>query len=441
MGTLIQNGNLVTMDPQRRVLRGDLRIEDGRIAAIAPSLEPRAGEKVIDATDRAVVPGFVQAHVHLCQTLLRNRAEGLELLDWLEKRVLPLEAAHDERSMAASADLGIAELLKGGTTAILDMGTVRLTEVIFERAAAAGIRYVGGKAMMDLPRRAPAGLRETTRQSIDEAVALLRRYHGAEAGRLGYAFAPRFVLSCTEELLRETALRARELGARLHTHASENPTECQAVREKVGADNVEYLERIGLTGPDVALAHCVWLNEREERILAESGTHLAHCPSSNLKLASGIARVPELMARGVRVALGADGAPCNNNLDAFTEMRLASLIHRPRAGALAMSAETILEMATIAGARALGLEGQIGSIEVGKRADLVVVDLTRPHCVPSAGDPIGQLVYCAHASDVEAVFVDGRSVVESGELVTLDEEKVVASAREQAPRLTARAGV
>jgi cytosine/adenosine deaminase-related metal-dependent hydrolase len=253
---------------------------------------------------------------------------------------------------------------------------------------------------------------------------LIERWHGTENGRLRYAFAPRFVLSCSEDLLARTVKEARRRGLIMHTHASENRREVEAVRSACGKDNVEYLESIGMTGSDTVLAHCVWLSDKEETVLRSTGTHVAHCPSSNLKLGSGIARVPELLALGINVALAADGAPCNNNLDGFTEMRLAALIHKVRKGPTTMPAETVLEMATLHGARALGLEDQIGSIEEGKKADLVVVKTSELHAAPQA-DPISMLVYSLKGSDVEHVFVDGVPRVRNGRVLGIQPRSLI----------------
>ena len=394
----------------------------------------------MDAKGAAIIPGFVHGHLHACQTLFRGRADGLELLDWLRERIWPYEAAHDAASLRASADLTFTELLLGGATGALDMGTVHHYDTVFESARDAGIRLTGGKAMMDAGQGVPRGLKETTRRSLDESLALLERWHGAaEDGRLRYAFAPRFVLSCTEELLREVARLAVEKQVRIHTHASENPTECDVVRQKTGFDNVDYFHQLGLTGPHCTFAHCVWLTATEQRVLRETGTVVCHCPSSNLKLASGIAKIPELIDAGIHVCLGADGAPCNNNLDMFTEMRLAALLHKPRMGPLAMPPMQVLQMATLEGARALGLQDEIGSLEVGKRADITVVSLTGAHVAPAAEEVASQLVYACRASDVRHVLVDGKQVVRDGELLTLDRARVVSEARTQAAT-TARAG-
>jgi cytosine/adenosine deaminase-related metal-dependent hydrolase len=336
--------------------------------------------------------------------------------------------------MRASADLTFVELLKSGATAALDMGTVRHYQAVFESARDCGIRLTGGKAMMDAP-DTPAGLKEDTARSVAESLALLKKWHGAEDGRLRYAFCPRFVLSCTESLLKQVADLATAWNARIHTHASENRTECEIVRARTGKDNVAYFHGLKLSGPHVTLAHCVWLSEEEKRLLARSQTVVCHCPSSNLKLASGIAQVPELLKQGIHVCLGADGAPCTNNLDIFLEMRLAALLQKPRLGPLAMPAMQVLEMATIEGAHALGLAHELGSVEEGKRADLIVVDLAQAHATPGGEDPVARLVYSGKGEDVRHAIVDGRLLMKDRKLLTLDEDEVLARARKQADRI------
>jgi cytosine/adenosine deaminase-related metal-dependent hydrolase len=375
----------------------------------------------------------------LCQTLCRGAADNLPLLEWLRQRVLPYEAALDERAMGAAVQLGVAELLLGGTTAILDMGSTHETDVLAEAIAATGLRAVIGQAMMDMGAGVPTRLRQETRGSLAESDALRKRWEGGANGRIGYAYAPRFVLSCSEELLRGVAARVRD-GARVHTHASEQQAEIAVVRRERGSDNILYLDALGLCGPRATLAHCVHATADELRLLADSGAHVVHCPSSNLKLASGIAPIPEMLATGVQVALGADGTPCNNNLDAFIELRLAALLHKPRVGAHGMPAMTVLELATRGGAAALGLADEIGSLEPGKRADLIVVDARVPHAAP-AGDPLSTLVYATQSRDVRDVIVDGRVLVRDHrltELTGLDSEAVVAAASGEASRIYAR---
>jgi cytosine/adenosine deaminase-related metal-dependent hydrolase len=404
MGEVIfRGGTILTVDAGSQVLAGDVACRDGLLVQVGGSYVPETGDyEIIDATGCAVMPGLVQSHIHMCQTLARGRADGLELLDWLGRVVWPYEAALEEADVAASARLACLELLLGGTTAVLDMGTVRHTDALFEAARDAGLRATIGKAMMDST-GCPDGLREGTRESLAESARLCRDWHGRSGGRLRYAYAPRFVLSCTDELLRETAVAARAAGVRVHTHASENKREIERVVAERGADNVVHLDGLGLSGDDVCLAHCVWLSDEERGVLRRTGTHLLHCPSSNLKLGSGVAPVPELLAEGVSVSLGADGAPCNNNLDGFLEMRLAALVHAPRLGPRALHASEVVRIATMGGARALGLAGEVGSLEVGKRADLVLLRAARLLDLVRVGVPA-----------IQAVVKDGRVVVRDG---------------------------
>jgi 5-methylthioadenosine/S-adenosylhomocysteine deaminase len=430
---LLRGGMMVMMDARRRTLRGDLLVREGRIEAIGSRLRAPKGAEVVDCAGKAVIPGLVQAHVHLCQVLFRNHADGLALLDWLSQRIWPFEAAHDERSLGFSARLGLAELLLGGTTAILDMATVRHTEAVLHAAAASGIRYTGGKCLMDT-KAGPLG--EETEAALLETERLGRKWHGR--GLVRWALCPRFALSCSKAMLREVHRLSEENGWLIHTHASESKAEVNLVREQTGLDSVAYLASAGLAGPRTVLAHCVHLTPREVSIMARAGTHAVHCPGANLKLASGIANVPKLLAGGVNVALGGDGAPCNNTLDAFHEMRLAATLHLPQSGPRAMPAAEVLAMATIRGAKALGLEKEIGSLEVGKRADLAVIDLSGPHCQPSGEDPHATIVYCARASDVSDVLVDGRVIVRSRELLTLNARKLAAGAGTEIQRVLSR---
>jgi cytosine/adenosine deaminase-related metal-dependent hydrolase len=446
MDTIIRGGTVVTCDAHDRVIEGgDVLVRDREIARVdsahdAKTPSPARVARVVDARGCAVIPGLVQAHVHLCQTVMRGAADDLPLLDWLRERIWPLEAAHDEETLGASAELGLAEMMLGGTTTILDMGTVRAQDAVMEACVRSGIRALSGKAMMDLGDRLPAGLRESTRASLTESERLAGAWRGAEGGRIGYAWAPRFVLSCSERLVRGAVERARDAGELVHTHAAEHPDEREAVRRALGDDDVAVLRRWGVAGPRAVLAHGVQLREDEVETIAREGTRVVHCPSANLKLGSGIARVAELDARGVALALGADGPPCNNNLDAWMELRHAALLAKVRTGVTALPARRALRLATIDGARALGLDAIVGSIEPGKRADLAVVRLDGPHVEPG-GDVFSRLVYACCARDVQHVFVDGALVVRAGEHQRLDVERTKARARAAAHELLSRAGI
>ncbi|HEY5936218.1 MAG TPA: 5'-deoxyadenosine deaminase [Kofleriaceae bacterium] len=433
---VFRGGTILTIDPEHRVLAGDVACVDGAIVQIGGDYTPRTRDyEIVDCAGCVVMPGLVQAHVHTCQTLARGRADDLELLDWLRNVIWPYEAALDPEAMTATAELACAELLLGGTTAILDMGTVHHTERIFEVAQRSGIRATIGKAMMDVDDpQIPLGLRESTQSSLDESAKLIDRWHGAAGGRLRYAYAPRFVLSCTDELLREVGVQAHAKGVRIHTHASENLGEVALVRQRFGKDNIVVLDELGLLGDHTCIAHCVHLSAQEKQLLAARGAHVCHCPSSNLKLASGICPVPELIAAGVMVAIGADGAPCNNNLDGFVELRLAALLHKHRVGPRALPAPEAVRLATMGGAAALGLADKIGSIELGKRGDLIAVDLAALHTVP-ATNPWSAIAYAAQSCDVKHVAVDGALVVRERSLATLDLARIRDRARAAAKRL------
>lgn len=443
MHRLLKGGLLITCDDTSRVLRADLRLIAGRIAEIGPDLAPSppaesadlAPARVTELGGAWVLPGFVQTHVHLCQTLFRGYADDLALMDWLRTRIWPLEAAHDEESVYWSARLGVTELLLGGTTAILDMGTVHHTDSLFRACQEAGIRAHIGRAMMD--RENEAGLSQPTEISLAGACDEADRWHGA-TDRLAYAFAPRFVPSCTEGLLREVVAEARARGCLIHTHASENRDEVELVRSLTGRDNVIYLHEIGLSGPDVCLAHCIHLTDDEERLLAETGTRLLHCPSSNLKLGSGIARIPELLDRGVHVSVGADGAPCNNRLDMFTELRSAALIQKPRLGPTAMPAGQTLALGTRRGAEALGL--QAGELAPGQLADLTILDPDAIACLPSP-DPVSAVVYAGSPQAIHEVWIGGEPVVRGGSVVGWDTAETIAGVRASIARVAGRAGL
>lgn len=438
MKTVIRGGTVVTCDEGNRVVQGDVLVEGGRITAVGKIPAGVKVARVIDARGCAVVPGLVQAHVHLCQVLFRGMADDLPLLEWLEKRIWPLEAAHDEASLSASAELGLLEMMLAGTTTILDMGTVHAYDAVFDACARAGIRVFGGKTMMDAGGRVPRRLREKTAASLAESDRLNASWSKHPSGRLRYAYAPRFILSCTETLFRETALRARATKSRLHSHVAEHPDERVAVRKALGDDDVALLRKWGFKGKNVVLAHGVQLTDEEAKSIAKDGTSITHCPSANLKLGSGIARVHDLLAYGVKVALGADGAPCNNNLDPWTELRHAALLAKIRSGTTSLPAPRAFRLATIDGARALGVDAEIGSLEKGKRADVVVVRIDGPHVEPG-GDVFSRLVYAVTARDVEHVFVDGEAVVKDGVHQRLERETVLETARIQADRLQRRA--
>ncbi len=438
--TLIRNATIVTMNDRLDVIDGSVVVREGRILSVGAD-EAGRHETVIDAAGGYLLPGFIQTHIHLCQTLFRGSADDMPLLEWLKRRVWPMEAAHTPETLRASVRLAASELLLSGTTSVLTMETVHDTDVVFETLAETGLRATVGKCMMDGSDDAPQRLREDTGRSIDESLALKKRWDGAANGRLHAAFAPRFAVSCSRELLESVAALSAREHTLVHTHASESRDEVEVVRRLSGGfSNLEYLADTGLATSRLCAAHCVWVTEREQELLAERDVKVLHCPGSNLKLGSGIAPVAEMRARGISVSLGADGAACNNRLDMFEEIRLAATLQAVRKAPGALTARDAVWMATREGARALGLEKEIGSIEPGKRADLIIVERDRPHLAPDR-DPWSTLAYAARGTDVRLTMVDGEVLVNRFALTRLDAAAISAQARTAAAELAARAGV
>jgi cytosine/adenosine deaminase-related metal-dependent hydrolase len=429
--TLIVPGVVMTMDSDDRLLRGGAILVEGQtitrvLSAGELSVRRPVVDVVVDAGELVALPGFIQTHVHLCQTLFRGLAEDLGLLDWLQSRIFPFEAALTSSSMYASARLGIAELIRGGTTTIMDMGSIHHEEEVVRAITETGLRAFVGKAMMDINTMHPP-LKEPTDEALRSTLRQAKQWHGSAGGRIRYAVAPRFILSCTDALLREAhAMTADFAGMLFHMHASENRHELEAVRARCGMDNVAYFDHLGILQNNTCLAHCVWLNDDEIAAMRERDACVLHCPSSNLKLGSGIADIPRYLHEGIRVSLGADGAPCNNRLDMFAEMHLAALIQKPGYGPTAMPARTVLKMATAGGAAALGIERETGSIVAGKRADIILLDLRRPWSAPVTGTPdalVATVVHACSPDNVDSVMIDGQWVYRRREYTMLDVDR------------------
>ncbi len=436
---LIRDAVVVTMNDSLEIVRGDVAVRDGRIAAVGDVPADRY-DRVIDAAGDYLLPGLIQTHVHLCQTLFRGYADDMPLMQWLRTRIWPMEAAHTPDTLRAAARLAITELLSSGTTAVLTMETVHDTDVVCEAVVESGIRATVGKCMMDADADVPSRLRERTQTSIDESLALRARWHGAADDRLHVALAPRFAVSCTRGLLEAVASISAADDVLVHTHASESRDEIAIVREVSGGlSNIEYLDAVRLASPRLCAAHCVWVDDREQALLADRGVNVMHCPGSNLKLGSGLAPVAELRRRGIVVSLGADGAACNNRLDMFEEMRLAAVLQAVRLGPGALTARDALWMATRAGAQTLGRR-DIGAIVPGMRADLILVRRGQAHQAPDP-DPYATLVYATRGSDVRTTIVDGEILIHEGIAVRVDRAALVAEAGTAARRLAGRAGV
>jgi 5-methylthioadenosine/S-adenosylhomocysteine deaminase len=429
-------------DPLGDVRRGSIRIHGGRIAAIG-ALEPEPGETAVAGDGMVALPGFVQGHLHYCQTLFRGLADDLPLMDWLQRRIWPLEAAHDDASTRASARLSVAELLLGGTTTTQVMESVRHAEQSCAVAAASGMTTVIGNCLMDLADpHAPAGLSTTTDEALELVASLHQQFHGMH-GRIHYAVSPRFILSCTDELARAAAEYANAHGLAVHTHACEHPDEIALVRARTGRDYILALHDQGLLSERTSLAHCVHTTHAERDALVATGTAILHCPTTNLKLGSGLAPIAEYRSLGLRVGLGADGAACNNRLSMLTELRQAALLQATIAGPGTWPAATALHAATAGGAAALGLADEVGSLTPGKRADLVLFDLSpgRGAGLGPGGDLVSRLVFTAETANVRHVMVGGEWCVRDGALTSMDAAAIADDADRQLTSLLSRAGL
>lgn len=427
---LIKNGIIVTMNPNREMFRGSLYIEDGVIKEVGSARE--TADQVIDAGGKIVMPGFVQTHVHLCQALFRGLADDVDVVDWLKGRLWPLESAHDDDSINASAYLAMSEMIAGGTTTVLSMETSLHTDAVFAAIKDVGMRTFTGNAMMDVvePGTEMRGL--STEDSFQESKRLFETWHGANNGLIHFAIMPRGARNCSPELVERSRKFAADNGILIHTHVSENGPLSARLKRETGLTDMELLEQQQIACERLIIAHGVWLSERDMEIIRTRGVKIAHCPSANLKLASGFAKVPEMQATGITIGLGADGAPCNNNLDMMTEMRLASLIHKPRCGPTSMDAYHILEMATIEGAKSLGIADKVGSLEVGKRADVILLDHTGLHCTPMTGVPMSsKIVYSLGRNDVDTTIIDGEILYQNKQFTRLNEKAIVDRANTQ----------
>ncbi|HID30580.1 MAG TPA: N-ethylammeline chlorohydrolase [Desulfobacterales bacterium] len=426
---LVKDGYLITMDPERRVLkRGSVAIEGNEISAIGKDVMESA-DTVIDAKGKVIMPGLINAHTHLSMTLLRGVADDMELMPWLEK-IWPIERNLTGDDCYAGALLGCLEMIKSGTTCFADQ--YFYMEDVARAVEEAGIRGVLSRGIIEA--QGPEKLKRT----IEEGERLVKNCHGKADGRILTMFGPHAAYTCSPECLIQVKELAKKYGVGIHIHASESKDEVDKVMKKYGKRPVEHLDSIKFLGPEVLAAHCVWLTEREIKIIKERGVKPVHNPVSNMKLGSGVSPVSEMLAAGIPVALGTNGAASNNSLDMMNEMKFAALLCKVhKLDPTVVPARSVLEMATINGARALGLGDEVGSLEVGKRADLILVDLKGPHFTP-LHDVITHLGYSGVGSDVDTVLVDGKIIMRCRKVLTLDGDEVMRKAQEASEDLLAR---
>lgn len=425
MSLLLRGGLVVTQDPQRRVVEGNVLVEDGRIVAVGGT--DAEADEVIDCQRSAVVPGLINTHHHVANTLLRGVADDVPLEEMLE-RTFALDAKFTRRDVQMGALLGCVEMIRSGTTSFHDL-------FYWEDEVARAVREAGLRGFLSWVTLDDA-LTTQHGSPVKNAEAFVAKHKGDPL--VTPSVGVQGVYAASEETWSRALDVATRAGVRLHTHLSETRKEVYDHVAKTGLRPAEWLEKIGFLNPRLTAAHGVWLTMNEVRALARHGVSVAHCPTSNMKLASGgVAPVPEMRQEGVTVALGSDSPVSNNGMDLFAEMKLAALLHKAtRWDARVLPAQQALDMVTIDAARALGVESRIGSIEIGKRADLAVVSLRGAHTTPIyPGNVLSHLVYSCRGSDVTATVVDGAVLMEGGTVRTVDEADAVARAQECAREL------
>ncbi len=412
----------------------DRKQETGKILEVGPAdfILPNPEETVLDLQESWLIPGLVQSHVHMNQTLFRGLAERFELLPWLQSRIWPLEAAHSFESVYISAKESIHELLLGGTTAALTMETTRYSDAVFQACFEEDFCASVGTAIMDIQKETiPPLLVRNGKAALEETLELNRKWYEKTRGRLRANIAPRFVLSCSEEILKTSALASKKHGLAWHTHVSENRNECDAVKNITGMDNAAYFDSINALHPRSVLAHGVWLTPEEMDLLAEAGATIVHCPSANMKLGSGIADTLAMQKAGINIAIGADGVPCNNRLDGFEEMRLAALLASVKTNPSSVNPADVFSWATVSGAKAIGMENCIGKLQPDFFADMVAVDPGNvPAGVFSSKNEIerervyAHLVYGLSSGQISNVWLRGNHVVKEGKLIHADRDQI-----------------
>jgi 5-methylthioadenosine/S-adenosylhomocysteine deaminase len=434
---IVVHGTVVTMDAKRRILQdGAIAVQGDAITAIdtAPDIQANyeAG-KVIDARGALILPGLINAHTHMSMSLFRGLADDLSLDDWLNKYIFPAEHRYVTRDFVTwSTRLSLLEMLRGGTTTVADM--YYFEEEVAEATKGAGMRGVLGETLIGFP--SPDS--PTSAAALTYTEAFLKLWKGDPL--ITPAVAPHSIYTCPETLLKDAAALARANQAPLLIHVAEAPFEIEKSRHEHGLTTVQYLARIGLLGPNVLGAHCIWLDQADVQTMAHFSAGCSYNPSSNMKTAAGLMPAVELLSAGVAVGLGTDGAASNNNQDMFEEMDLAAKEQKfARMDPRALSAEQVVEMATITGARALHLEQQIGSLEAGKKADLIVVDTTAAHATPMY-DVYSAIVYSLKSSDVRTSVIGGKVVMDDRRMLTLDEPAILAKAAEYAKLINASFG-
>ena len=402
--------------------RQSVLIKDDLISEIADEIDESNADKIIDASGKILLPGFVNTHTHLSMTLFRGLADDLSLDSWLNDHIWPMEANLNGDYCYIGALLGAVELIKSGTTTFSDM--YFYMEDVARAVDEAGIRAVLSYGMIDF------GDAEKREAEIKENLQLFENCDGMADGRIKVFFGPHSPYTASEELLIKVRELADKYNMGIHIHVSETQKEIDDVSQEKGLRPFEYLDKIGFLGPDVVAAHCVWLSDEEIEIIKKHGVKVSHNPCSNMKLASGISPVSKLIENDICVSIGTDGASSNNNLDLIEELKTASLLQKVSTlDPNVVNSHEAIAMGTIKGAEALGLSDEIGSIEVGKKADIILIDTNSANMVPDSSTLTSNIIYSANGSNVDTTICNGKILMENKKLTVLDEQEIYEKAR------------
>lgn len=448
---LINGATVITMDPGRRILdRGAVAVASQRIVGVGHEDEvARLGQprRRIDASGKVIFPGFINTHTHFFQTLLKGPADDRQLEDWFRDVVGPAACQLTEEDCYLGAAVGCLEAIRSGTTTVKDFMYAHprphLSDAVIRAMVDTGMRGVFVRGYLDfgVDYGVPTALIQTTDDVLADCERVEKRYHGAGNERISVWFGPCMIWSCSEEGLRASHHLAADLGVGVTMHVAETPFSVENAMRRFGVGDLAAMERLGMLETRTLAVHCVHLNDRDLRILKARRTGVSHNPTSNMYLAAGVAPIPRMLAAGVDVGLATDGPASNNNQNMIEALKFAALLHKVHTlDPTAITADQVFEMATIGAARALGLEQDVGSIEPGKRADLVIADLRNVHAAP-VHHPISALVYSAVGQEVETVIVDGRVVMENRRVLTVDEPSLLVQAQRAADSLLDRAKI
>jgi len=419
------------IDAEDRTLQhGLVAVDNGCIVYVGPNGVDYTATTEIDGHGKLVMPGLINAHTHIAMTLFRGLAEDVPLNAWLENVIWPREAKLKPQDVYAGALLGCAEMIETGTTCFNDM--YLFMDQVAEAVTKSGLRAVLAEGMIE------QGDPEKGQEALHKGEVFAKNYDRFAGGRVRTRLGPHSEYSCSPEFLRKVKDKADSLGVGIHMHLAESKPYADSVATKLGKSATRQLEEIGFLDDQLIVAHCIHVDQEEMNILAHHRVGVAHCPVSNMKVALGIAKIVDMIGRGIPVGIGTDGPASNNHVDMLKDIKIAALAQKSLyADATALPAKKLLRMATIDGAKALGLDGEIGSVEVGKKADLILIDLNKPHLSPPA-DPWTTVAHSAMGSDVDTVIVDGRMLMQSRRLTELNEEEVIKEATRVAQELLSR---